>query len=162
MLYGGDFVSGHVQGLTMPIDKIAKGLGEIKSKYGFYTSLGNHDKYLGTEKIKYENPDEYASRSMKLMKFDVDTKGYKMELRRNIDDIHIDVVLSDEKDDSVVSEIKMVSYPDKESKKDAEKYYTDPKECKKTQTKIGGVEITKYSHLERSYGYDKSECILWL
>ena len=52
VLSAGDYVSGHSELLTMPIDKIAKGLGEIKSKYGFYTSLGNHDKYLGTERIR--------------------------------------------------------------------------------------------------------------
>ena len=52
VLSTGDYVSGHSELLTMPINKIAKNLGEIKSKYGFYTSLGNHDKYLGTEKIR--------------------------------------------------------------------------------------------------------------
>lgn len=52
VLSAGDYVSGHSEILTMPINKIAKGLGKIKSKYGFYTSLGNHDKYLGTERIR--------------------------------------------------------------------------------------------------------------
>lgn len=52
VLSAGDYVSGHSEFLTMPINKIAKGLGNIKSKYGFYTSLGNHDKYLGAERIR--------------------------------------------------------------------------------------------------------------
>ena len=52
VLSAGDYVSGHSEILTMPINKIAKGLGNIKSKYGFYTSLGNHDKYLGAERIR--------------------------------------------------------------------------------------------------------------
>lgn len=48
----GDYISGHSEFLTMPIDKIAKSLGNIKAGYGVYTSLGNHDQYLGTTKIK--------------------------------------------------------------------------------------------------------------
>lgn len=39
----GDFVSGHNENMTMPVEEIAKELGNVKSKYGFYTTLGNHD-----------------------------------------------------------------------------------------------------------------------
>lgn len=39
----GDYVCGHTRHSTMPIEDIAKALGKIKAKYGFYTSLGNHD-----------------------------------------------------------------------------------------------------------------------
>lgn len=48
----GDFVSGHNEKMTMPIEDISKELGKIKSKYGFYTTLGNHDGWYGTEKVK--------------------------------------------------------------------------------------------------------------
>lgn len=39
----GDFVSGKTKKSTLPIEKIAEGLAKIKTKYGFYTVLGNHD-----------------------------------------------------------------------------------------------------------------------
>ena len=42
----GDFVSGHSENMTMPIDKIVSELKNVKSKYGFYTTLGNHDWWI--------------------------------------------------------------------------------------------------------------------
>lgn len=39
----GDFVSGKTKKSTLSIEKIASGLAKIKTKYGFYTVLGNHD-----------------------------------------------------------------------------------------------------------------------
>ena len=39
----GDFVCGHTEHSTMHPQKIAEGLAKVKSKYGFYTTLGNHD-----------------------------------------------------------------------------------------------------------------------
>lgn len=39
----GDFVCGHTRNSTMPIEQIAKTLSKVKAKFGFYTSLGNHD-----------------------------------------------------------------------------------------------------------------------
>ena len=51
VLSAGDFVSGHLQKTTMPPENIAKGLSKVKSKYGFYTTLGNHDQWHGIEKI---------------------------------------------------------------------------------------------------------------
>ena len=39
----GDFVCGHTEKSTMHPEKIAEGLGKVKSKHGFYTTLGNHD-----------------------------------------------------------------------------------------------------------------------
>lgn len=47
----GDFVSGHSKSMTMPIEDIAKSLGKIKSKYGFYTTLGNHDGWYGADYV---------------------------------------------------------------------------------------------------------------
>ena len=47
----GDFVAGHTHNSTMPIENIAKYLSKMKSKYGFYTTLGNHDGWYGSEKI---------------------------------------------------------------------------------------------------------------
>lgn len=43
VLSAGDFVAGHNAEMSMPIENIAKELGKIKSKYGFFTTLGNHD-----------------------------------------------------------------------------------------------------------------------
>ena len=47
----GDFVSGHEENMTMPIDDIVKQLKNVKAKYGFYTVLGNHDWWINGEKI---------------------------------------------------------------------------------------------------------------
>lgn len=47
----GDFVCGHTHHSTMPIEQIAKTLGKVKAKFGFYTSLGNHDGWYGSEEI---------------------------------------------------------------------------------------------------------------
>ncbi|MCQ2754989.1 MAG: metallophosphoesterase [bacterium] len=47
----GDFVNGHEENMTMPIDNIVKQLKNIKSKYGFYTVLGNHDWWINGEEI---------------------------------------------------------------------------------------------------------------
>lgn len=55
----GDFVSGHNAKMTMPIENIAKELGNIKSKYGFYTTLGNHDSWHGTKLIS-ESLEKYG------------------------------------------------------------------------------------------------------
>lgn len=47
----GDFVSGHSENMTMPIEDITKELSKVKSKYGFYTTLGNHDGWYGADYI---------------------------------------------------------------------------------------------------------------
>ena len=47
----GDFVSGHEENMTMPIDGIVKQLKNVKAKHGFYTVLGNHDWWINGEKI---------------------------------------------------------------------------------------------------------------
>lgn len=47
----GDYVSGHNKNMTMPIEDITKELGKVKSKYGFYTTLGNHDGWYGVDYI---------------------------------------------------------------------------------------------------------------
>ena len=41
VLSAGDYVCGHTKHSTMPIDKIAQKLGNIKSKYGFYNIKAN-------------------------------------------------------------------------------------------------------------------------
>lgn len=48
----GDFVSGHDPKQSLPIEEIAKELSNLKSKYGFYAVLGNHDWWQGGEKIQ--------------------------------------------------------------------------------------------------------------
>lgn len=41
----GDFVSGHNKKSSLSIQEITKELVNVKSKYGFYTVLGNHDNW---------------------------------------------------------------------------------------------------------------------
>lgn len=48
----GDFVCGHTEKSTMHPQKIAEGLAKVKSKYGFYTTLGNHDGWYDRWYIK--------------------------------------------------------------------------------------------------------------
>lgn len=51
VLSAGDFVCGHTGNSTMPIEDIAKTLGKVKTKYGFYTTLGNHDGWYDPVRI---------------------------------------------------------------------------------------------------------------
>lgn len=62
VLSGGDFISGHLASMTMPIGDIAKELQNINAKYGFYTAIGNHDKYLG---------EDYAIKELRKNKINV-------------------------------------------------------------------------------------------
>ena len=66
----GDFVSGHEENMTMPIDDIVKQLKNIKSKYGFYTVLGNHDWWIDgegiTEKLNKNGIKVLANSNVKL------------------------------------------------------------------------------------------------
>ena len=52
VLSTGDFVAGHTKYPTLSSDNIVKSLSSIKTKYGFYTSLGNHDAWYGINNIK--------------------------------------------------------------------------------------------------------------
>ena len=52
VLSTGDYVSGHTQELTMDPEKIAEELSKVKSKYGFYTTLGNHDGWYGPNEVE--------------------------------------------------------------------------------------------------------------
>ncbi len=47
----GDYVSGHSVKSSMDIGKIAKELSRVKSKYGFFTTLGNHDNWQDSKNI---------------------------------------------------------------------------------------------------------------
>ena len=51
VLLGGDYVNGHKKGSSMTIDKIAGELSHIKSKYGTYAVIGNHDGWQGKEEV---------------------------------------------------------------------------------------------------------------
>mgnify|MGYP002520606316 FL=1 len=51
VLSTGDFFSGYRNISTMSLDKIAYELGKIKTRYGFYTSLGNHDYHRDNDKV---------------------------------------------------------------------------------------------------------------
>lgn len=48
----GDFVSGHNPEESLPIEEIAKELSNVKSLYGFYTVLGNHDWWQDGDKTR--------------------------------------------------------------------------------------------------------------
>ena len=48
----GDYVSGHTQESTMHPKQIAEELSKVKTKYGFYTTLGNHDGWYDRWYIK--------------------------------------------------------------------------------------------------------------
>lgn len=52
VISAGDFVCGHTEHSTMHPQKIAEGLAKVKSKYGFYTTLGNHDGWYDRWYIK--------------------------------------------------------------------------------------------------------------
>ncbi len=54
VLSAGDFVNGHTKKSTMPISDIAKGLGKVKTKHGFFATLGNHDGWYGSEIVAKE------------------------------------------------------------------------------------------------------------
>ena len=51
VLLGGDYVSGHKKGQSLPIEKIARELSNLKSKYGTFAVVGNHDGWQGKEEI---------------------------------------------------------------------------------------------------------------
>lgn len=51
VILGGDYVNGHRKQTAMPAGRIAESLGRIKSKYGIYAVLGNHDIWYGKDDI---------------------------------------------------------------------------------------------------------------
>lgn len=51
ILSTGDFFSGYKNKTTLPFEKIINHFKNLKSKYGFYTSLGNHDFYRGNNEV---------------------------------------------------------------------------------------------------------------
>lgn len=51
ILLGGDYVNGHKKGNTLDIEIISKGLGSLKSKYGAFVVMGNHDGWQGKKEI---------------------------------------------------------------------------------------------------------------
>ena len=69
----GDFVSGHEANMTMLIEDITKELKKVKSKYGFYTVLGNHDWWQDgntiTDVLNKNGIKVLANNSVKIDKF---------------------------------------------------------------------------------------------
>ncbi len=51
VLSSGDYVAGHKLKSTLPVEKIAEYISQIKSKQGYYTTLGNHDNWIGEGSI---------------------------------------------------------------------------------------------------------------
>ena len=52
ILLGGDFVKGHKFETSMPIEKIAENLSELKAPLGVVSVLGNHDWWQNGQKIR--------------------------------------------------------------------------------------------------------------
>ena len=51
VILGGDYVNGHKTSSAMPITDIAAGLKNIKSRYGTFAVLGNHDVLYGKSAV---------------------------------------------------------------------------------------------------------------
>ena len=64
VLSTGDYVSGHKIKSTLNIQELFKELSKIKSKYGYYTVLGNHDGWIG-ENIISKELEKYSVKILK-------------------------------------------------------------------------------------------------
>ena len=51
VLSAGDYVAGHKLKSTLSVNVIAEAISKIKSKYGYYTVMGNHDAWVGNGSI---------------------------------------------------------------------------------------------------------------
>ncbi len=51
ILSTGDYVAGHKLKSTLPVDEIAENISQLKSKYGYYTVMGNHDDWVGNGSV---------------------------------------------------------------------------------------------------------------
>ncbi|MCD8024013.1 MAG: metallophosphoesterase, partial [Candidatus Gastranaerophilales bacterium] len=52
IISGGDYLFAHDVSLSMSLDKMAEGFSKMRSKYGIYSVLGNHDYYKNGEEVK--------------------------------------------------------------------------------------------------------------
>ncbi len=59
IISGGDYVIAHRASLSMDLDKMISALSKMKSKYGIYSVLGNHD-YFRDSKIIIEKLRQYG------------------------------------------------------------------------------------------------------
>ncbi len=51
IILGGDYVNGHKQSSSMPINAIAKNFATFEAPFGIYAVLGNHDNWYGKNDI---------------------------------------------------------------------------------------------------------------
>lgn len=52
IISGGDYLKRHSVENSMELDKITKGISSMKSKYGIYSVLGNHDSFKDGKKVE--------------------------------------------------------------------------------------------------------------
>lgn len=74
IISGGDYVINHDAKFSMDMDKASKELSEMKSKYGIYSVLGNHDYNKDGKYIK-ENLKKYGIKILENSNYKLDIEG---------------------------------------------------------------------------------------
>ena len=74
IISGGDYVINHNADISLDMDIAAKMLSSMKSKYGTYSVLGNHDYFKDNDYIK-ENLIKYGIKILENSNYKVDING---------------------------------------------------------------------------------------
>ena len=74
IISGGDYVINHDADISMDMDYMAQKLSEMKSKYGIYSVLGNHDYFQNGEYIK-ENLRKYGIKILENSNKEIQIEG---------------------------------------------------------------------------------------